>query len=327
MILFLTVSSWQARATQFAKTPEEDAMQSFFDHLARKVASVQASHSLLGASRRGLVRYGIATATGLVGIALSPRHGTDAQGVDAELEAASSKRPGRLSRREGIASWRATKRPTGYTVKFKHNNRSLSGTLTVTYGGSYDSTTWELTRDRTRLQMAMNSARRTVSATDEQGRQLAATFNLRRGEWRMSTQSKQMLRANRRDFDIGSAIASDLAPRTKVRGTLDRSRPGGRAFASQQEQCQSQAMWGISWDFITRDRWTACQVARDALNEWCRESGTCRNCGQNDPCVTGGCCWYYPGRSEMGVDGQDCRVYCFFGDYNCTAEIQGAPCA
>lgn len=137
-------------------------------------------------------------------------------------------------------------RPGGYTVTFDHERRQLSGTLEVTYVGGGDSVTWVLTRSRRRLQLAMNSERRTVSVTDESGGRASGTFDFNEARRRTDSQSEKMLRENRQDLDLGSAIASDLSPRTRAKGAFFRNRPGGRTVGALQQACQSETGWGAT---------------------------------------------------------------------------------
>lgn len=127
-----------------------------------------------------------------------------------DLVALNNQRPGRYSRQEGIDRWRVDQKPGGAVVRFEHNQRRLSGTLSVNYSGNGSTGTWVLSRGQQQFQIAMSG--RVISGRDARGRAMTARFDVRRRRWDVSAESGRAFRDNERDFNIGFAIAADLAP-------------------------------------------------------------------------------------------------------------------
>jgi hypothetical protein len=172
--------------------------------------------------RRKVLRQGLVGSVGAMALLSGNFPATRlavAQEASSDLAAAAGSKPGRYARKAGVQSWRVTRRPGGAIVEFRHKRRSLSGTLTVTFGGG-NSTSWILTSGRDRVRMAMSS--RTISGVDANGRSMTARWDHDRRQWDITAESKRLFTQNGRQFNIGFGIAADLEPRRRS-GTSSRT--------------------------------------------------------------------------------------------------------
>lgn len=188
--------------------------------VAQLVAEAQVPIVSPNQSRRGFVRGASSLAAGLAGAVLlgpGPR-AVQAQPDDpisTDLDAQARRKPGRYSRREGIRSWSVRQQGSRSTVRFKHRNQKLSGTVVINYSGGGSPGSFELNLRRDRYQVAFSGNR--VSGTDAAGRSFTAVSNDHRRRWEYNAQSEQVMRGSRSEFRLGFAVVSDLAPRPRRR--------------------------------------------------------------------------------------------------------------
>ncbi len=272
--------------------------------VAQLVARAQTSlGDIEDESRRAVIRRGAAMVTGVVGVALLGPGTAKAQS-ESVVASGAGRRPGRLSCKEGITSWRVTRKPTGAVVAFQHRDRKRSGVLEYVLSDGGKTATFTLRRNNRQSRVASSPFRGTLSGVDARGRQFTSRLNWQRKRWEMDAQSERVLRESEWDFKIGFPILVDLEGPRPQAASLRTAEGGVAALAtcSACDESNRQGGSGAGWW-----RSTACEDATKQVNENCSFgscSGCCRLIGPTD----------------------DCDCFCAIGDFSCGCDKLGYPC-
>lgn len=239
--------------------------------VAQLVARAQTSLGDVDESRRAVVKRGASLAAGVVGLALFGPSTSHAQ--DGSVTAASLRRPGRNSQREGVESWKVVQRGSNYEATFTHKNPRLSGTVRVAVGGDGKVSSVVLSRGSDRWQVVFST--RTISVTDAEGQ--AAVGRLEGKRWEVSEQSDRVMRASRTHFRLGLVIAGDVVPVRRPRTGAAEVQLGWQAQATVPNcleipdgTCSRDQYIGSSLPSVTLE--VAQLQATYALDDKCREA-------------------------------------------------------
>lgn len=254
--------------------------------IAQLVAAAQVPLVAAAQSRRGLMKRGATLAAGVVGLTLLGPAPDQARAQVGSVEAQARNRPGRYSRREGIKSWRVKKQGSGYTVRFKHKNPKLSGTVKVSYGGGGKTLTWVLTRRGDRVQLGYSG--RTASGTDGKGGAMTFRLNTKRARWEYNARTGRVARGSRTDLRLGAAISTDLHPRLRSRRASSEQQGGDQSRSAAPLICTRSEEHRLAgetpFSLIAPVKALACEEATLDVEQKCEESIPLHCNGSADGC-------------------------------------------
>lgn len=297
--------------------------------VAQLVARAQTPLGEVDSSRRAAIKRGASFTAGIMGLVLlGPESARVLAQVDRYAVAASDRRPGPLSRREGVESWRVRRTGSGAVVTFEHKKRNRSGVAELNFSERGGTGSTRIERGPQELQIAINSDRGTFAGSDFEGRATSGSFDKSRRRWNVNAQSDRVLKNSSDDFVLALAIYSDLAPRPRRRELeprLDRrptnsvSQEERKLSVEQAAQCDTRfecpCAAGVDRKYgsnVNSGRSLACFYADLDVSEKC-SNGFCF-----------GCCRLYASGGDEAVG---CDCVCALGDVICTCFRPGDPCS